>query len=101
MHHMNHTNNSETLHEQLDTTETEHQNLCAGAVNYSEEVMRIHKFQNKYQHLLDTHHTNKTKNFEVLQEQLDRTKTECIISSEKRCRKLSAGAVDYSEEVFT
>ena len=65
-----------------------------------EKLMRINKLPQKYQQLIDMHHRKDISAFETLHEQLDKTKKECMIASEKKCRKIHAGSVDYSDEVF-
>ena len=59
--------------------------------------MRLNKLPKKYQQLIDT---NDASAFETLHDKLDTIKTDCMIASEKKCRKIHAGAVDYSDEVF-
>ena len=62
--------------------------------------MRHNKLPGKYQSLINILHTNDKDDFYLAQEKLDLIKKECMVSSEKKCRKICAGAVDYSNEVF-
>ena len=60
----------------------------------------LHKLPNKYQHLINTSTLEDVTEFSILQDKIDTTKTEYMIASEKKCRKICAGAVDYSDEII-
>ena len=61
--------------------------------------LTLHKIAAKLQKVINLLVADPKSNHKDLQNQIDRVKTDCMLSAEKKCRQYCMGQVDYSPEL--